>query len=310
MNLNSYVSMARPNHWFKNLFIFAGAIFAYAEIRPPLANIPLDMLIGFISTCLVASANYIINEVLDADYDKHHPTKKQRAAVSQDIVVPIAYGLYAVLLVLGILLGFLLVNVQFGITVSTLAVCGILYNVPPIRLKERVYVDVLFESFNNVLRLFLGWVVVAPFIVPPASLVIAFWLAGAFLMAAKRYAEYRYIGDPERAALYRRSFRFYTEKKLLLSAFFFANTFPFFFGIFLYKYKPEFILLFPLFSILFTCYLSLAMLPESPAQNPQSLYKEKTLNIILLVIVSSMVALSFVDIPSIELLLKSTSYSN
>ena len=281
MSIKSYILMARPSHWFKNLFMIPGAVFAFLEFGPPVTGALITLTWGFISTCFIASANYLINEILDAKYDKYHPIKRQRAAVSGKISIGVVYVLYTASLCMGSLIGFLFVNVPFGITVLALAICGIFYNVPPIRLKEFVYVDVIFESFNNVIRLFLGWFCVTPFLIPPVSVVLAFWFAGAFLMTAKRYAEYRFIGDPEKAGQYRRSFKYYDEKKLLLCCLFYASSFSFFFGIFLYKYRIEYILLFPLFSGLFAWYMRIAMKKFSPAQNPQSLYREKRLGLMI-----------------------------
>ena len=74
---------------------------------------------------------------------------------------------------------------------------GIIYNVRPIRSKDRIYLDVLSESINNPLRLLLGWSAVLAGMLPPSSILMAYWMGGAFLMAVKRYAEYRFINDPE-----------------------------------------------------------------------------------------------------------------
>jgi hypothetical protein len=52
-------------------------------------------------------------------------------------------------------------------------------------------------------------------VLPPASALLAYWMGGALLMAIKRYSEYRGIGDPARAALYRRSFARYTPRTRL-----------------------------------------------------------------------------------------------
>ena len=79
-------------------------------------------------------------------------------------------------------------------------VMGILYNVPPLRTKEWPYLDVLSESVNNPIRLLLGWFALVTTHVPPLSLVISYWMVGAFFMAMKRYAEYRHIGDRSVAA--------------------------------------------------------------------------------------------------------------
>ena len=80
---------------------------------------------------------------------------------------------------------------------------------------------------------------------PPASVLLAYWMGGAFLMAIKRYSEYRGIADPARAALYRRSFAFYSEQSLLLSGFFYALLSACFTGVFLIKYRIEFLLVLP-----------------------------------------------------------------
>ncbi len=40
-----------------------------------------SILMSFFATCLIASANYVINEWLDAEFDQFHPTKKVRPVV-------------------------------------------------------------------------------------------------------------------------------------------------------------------------------------------------------------------------------------
>ena len=77
---------------------------------------------------------------------------------------------------------------------------GLAYNLPPIRTKELPYLDVLSESVNNPLRLFLGWFALIGDKFPPLSLTLAYWMVGAFFMATKRFAEYRHIDDPDTAA--------------------------------------------------------------------------------------------------------------
>src|SRR5690606_6353933 len=109
------------------------------------------------------------------------------------------------------------------LVVSLLLLMGILYNVQPFRTKDKPYLDVLSESFNNPLRLLLGWSILVHDGLPPSSILLAFWMGGAFLMAVKRYSEYRFIDDPARAGLYRNSFRYYSERTLLLSSFFYAD---------------------------------------------------------------------------------------
>ena len=154
----------------------------------------------------------------------------------------------------------------------------------------------------------LGWSAIAHNAFPPSSILLAYWMGGAFLMGVKRYAEYRFINDPERAGLYRRSFRYYTEESLLLSSFFYALSSAFFLGNFLIKYRVEFLVTFPLFAMLFTWYLSIGMQLHSPTQNPEKLYKEKAFVGFVAFLVLVVVTMFIVDIPVLHILLESISY--
>jgi 4-hydroxybenzoate polyprenyltransferase len=174
---------------------------------------------------------------------------------------------------------------------------GVIYNVPPIRTKDKAYLDTLSESINNPIRFLCGWFIVAPGFFPPSSVLLAYWMGGAFLMGVKRYSEYRGIRDHKRAALYRRSFAKYTKQSLLLSLFFYALCSAFFIGIFLIKYRVEFLLTTPLFAALFTLYLAIGMRKNSATQAPERLYRETALIGLAAVTFVASIVLFFVDIP-------------
>jgi decaprenyl-phosphate phosphoribosyltransferase len=299
MRLRPYIYMARPDHWTKNVFMLPGVAVAVLETNALFRDYIALLAVGLIAACLMASANYVINEYLDAKYDCHHPTKKNRPAVTETISPLLIIIEYVLLLTASLALGSI-INIKFLITLGVFGSCGILYNVEPFRLKDIAYVDVLFESLNIVIRLLLGWFIVTDVLVPPLSLMTAFWMGGAFLMASKRFAEYRQIGDPERAAKYRRSFGRYSERSLLMSTVFYAVTFAFMFGIFLFKYRIEYILTFPMFSALFVWYLGLAMEPDSAVRDPEKLYKERTLTVYIAAIIIAILLLSFIDIPVLK----------
>ena len=175
-------------------------------------------IIGVTSICLIASANYTINEWLDAEFDRHHPVKKNRPSALGSVKKEFVIFQWFVLASLGLYFSYL-IKIEFLIANALLLGMGIVYNVSPLRTKDRVYIDVLSEAINNPLRFLLGWYLVIAPLIPPSSVLFSYWMGGAFLMTVKRYAEYRFINDPNRAGLYRRSFQFYTEEKLLLSAF-------------------------------------------------------------------------------------------
>ena len=84
--MKDYIKIARVDHWIKQLFIVPGMIFAIFLVKDVnLASVIPDIILAFISTCFVASANYVINEWLDAEFDKFHPTKKNRPVVSGNL---------------------------------------------------------------------------------------------------------------------------------------------------------------------------------------------------------------------------------
>jgi len=127
-------------------------------------------------------------------------------------------------------------------------------------------------------------------------------------MTVKRYAEYRLIGDPDRAARYRRSFAYYNENNLLLSAFFYALMSAFFLGVFLIKYRIEFILTLPLFAILFVWYLAIGMRAGSVAQTPEKLYKETKFLLFIVALLAVVTLATFVDMPWLEFLVESLKF--
>ena len=280
-----------------------GAAFAYALSAQISIEAALRLAVGIVATCLVASANYTINEFLDAEFDRLHPLKRHRPG-AQGLLIPWVVFAQYVCLAAGGLAAACCINSYFLAAEVALLIMGLVYNVNPIRTKDRVYLDVLSESVNNPIRFLLGWFCIVSSSFPPSSILISYWSGGAFLMGMKRYAEYREIGDPEVAGAYRRSFLFYTERRLLVSSFFYALNSVFFLGIFLVKYRIEYILLFPLVSLLFVEYLLIAMKDHASAYAPEKLHRQTRLMVILAVIVCLLVGLFLVRIPGLDFLLQ------
>ncbi|WP_419908177.1 UbiA prenyltransferase family protein [Hoeflea sp.] len=306
--LANQVAIARPDHWFKNVFMLPGAALAFA-VNPALAtpSSVASLIVGIIAVCLIASANYTINEWLDAEFDRHHPVKRHRPSAAGAVSAPLVYIQWAVLATAGLLLG-LTIGLQFTIFAAILLIMGVAYNVKPLRTKDRVYLDVLSESVNNPLRFLLGWSAVLGSVLPPSSILLAFWMGGAYLMAVKRYSEYRFIDDPERAGRYRRSFIYYDEQTLLLSAFFYALTTTLFLGVFLIKYRIEFLIAFPFVAALFVWYFRIGMQPGSVTQSPEKLYKERRFIRYVGLLTLLLTALFFVDIPWLNALVEVQSF--
>jgi 4-hydroxybenzoate polyprenyltransferase len=298
--LSPYLRIARVDHWVKNVFMFPGVAIALLFVRPPMEIVVWHVGCGLASLCLVSSANYTINEFLDAAFDRFHPVKKHRAGAMGQLDGRLVIVQYLALTGAGLLLAWQ-VGDGFGWTSVVLLSMGIVYNVQPFRTKDRPYLDVLSESINNPLRLMLGWFTVVSHGYPPSSTVMAYWMGGCFLMAVKRYTEFRSIGDPELAGLYRRSFRYYNEETLLVSSFFYAICSSFFLAIFLIKYRVELLLIFPLLSAMFSWYLAIGLKRDSAAQAPERLLTERRF-VGFVLLIGAVTALLFrVDIPALHI---------
>ncbi len=317
-----YVAIARPDNWAKNVFMVPGMLFALIVFQTPLdATLFFKIVIGVVSTCLVASANYVINEYLDAEFDKFHPLKKKRTSVVRVVNPALVYSEWFLLAAVGLALGYF-ISLQFFIVAAFLLFMGVMYNVRPFRTKEKVFLDVLSESVNNPIRFALGWFIFTPVfnlpdniwemdwfaVFPPISIILAYWMGGAFLMATKRFAEYRLINNPELAGLYRKSFKYYTENSLLISMFFYAVTCAFFLGIFLIKNRIELFISFPFFALLFAWYLKIGLLKDSPVQGSEKLYTRKWFMLYVVLFCIFLTVLMFVDIPWLRFFLKSTAF--
>lgn len=274
-----YLKIWRPDHWLKNVFIVFGHLVAVALV------LDFDVTwrhawlaaLSLVPACLIASANYILNEILDAPYDAVHPTKRHRGIPAGRVKVPWLWwmkaGLIAAAFALAWLCGF---NWAYHAALLLLLVSGFAYNVPPLRLKDRAFLDVIAESFNNPIRLWLGYyALVSPHHVPPLSIVLAWWFFGALLMTGKRYAEFRFIGDAQLSGRYRRSFQVYTEKSLVLAMITYANLFCFCTGIAMAVYPRlnDLVLVFPLIVLAVIAYFQHAMKQETARLEPEKLLR-------------------------------------
>lgn len=274
-----YLKICRPDHWLKNIFIVFGHVVAWSLVLDFAWDADLIRLavLSLIPACLVASANYILNEILDAPFDAMHPTKRHRGIPAGKVKVPILWVMKALLIVAAFALawwwGF---NWAYHTALALLLLSGLVYNVPPLRLKDRAFADVIAESFNNPVRLWLGYyALVDVHHVPPLSIVLSWWFFGALLMTGKRYAEFRFIGDAELSGRYRRSFKTYTEKSLILAMIGYANLFCFCAGVAMAVYPPlnNLVLVAPLIVAAVLVYFHHAMKEEAARLEPEQLMK-------------------------------------
>jgi len=302
--MKKYLKIMRIDHWIKQLFILPGFISALFIVNKGIdIHIIIKFLLALIGVSMIASANYVINEYLDREFDKYHPVKKKRVLVDESIKKSSIAIIWFVLSLVGLLLGYF-INLSFMCMQIFLLIMGIIYNVKPLRTKDIPILDVISESINNVIRLLMGWFIISSSTIPPVSLVLGYWLTGAFLMNTKRYAEYKMINNPQIAKLYRKSFGYYTENLLMIISFFYAMSSIFFVGIFLIKYKIELLLLIPFLIGLFCYYFYLSFRNDSVVQKPEKLYKERGLVLYCIFLIILFAVLSLINIPVLDMFTK------
>jgi len=296
--MRAHLAIMRLDHSVKQLFVLPGVVLGLVLSHKHMTwMILLQIAAGLLAVTLIASSNYVLNEMLDAPFDRLHPTKCSRPAAIGLIHYPSGYAQWIALGVAGCALA----NwISKGMLLSALILwcMGCLYNIPPVRSKDIPYLDVTSEAINNPLRFCAGWYMVTSMILPPVSLLVAYWMLGSYFMALKRFSEYRQIG-PERAGWYRRSFRHYTEKALLNSVVFYAATAMLFFGAFIMRYRLEWVLAFPVIALLMVEYFNLSFQSESAVQNPEKLFRERRLMVLLIICAAILAVLLYVDIPAV-----------
>jgi 4-hydroxybenzoate polyprenyltransferase len=256
---------------------------------------PINLAVGLLAVCLITSSNYVLNEILDAPFDRFHPHKSSRAAPSGRVSIGIAYWEWILLMAAGLALGSH-VSLPFTLTLAGLWIAGCVYNVPPVRTKDVPYLDVLSEAINNPLRMLAGWYLTKTTAVPITSLLISYWMVGCYFMAIKRYAEFLDLAHRQ-PSRYRKPFALYSERSLLVSIMFYGSHAMLFFGAFIARYRLELILSFPLVAVVMAVYLLLAFQPNSPAQNPEGLFREPLVVTPVALCAIVMMILLFVDLP-------------
>lgn len=205
--IKALISSLRPNQWVKNLSIFSAIIFT-----GELLNIPVfaRSCWGFVVFCLLSSASYFFNDIVDAPLDRLHPQKKERPIASGLLSKSLAFEIFFLLSFLGLILAFML---SFGFFLMSLAFF-ILHLFYSLYFKKYALLDILSIGLSFLIRVVAGEALTG-YHVPIWLLLTTLFLA-LFIAAAKRHAEFLRSGKETRPALGR-----YREKLLD----FYASTF-------------------------------------------------------------------------------------
>jgi len=170
---------SRPNQWTKNLLVFLAPLFAFSfETQTLLTSIK-----AFIAFCLISSSIYLINDSIDKNKDKEHPTKKFRAIASGLVSIKSAFLLSLVYLSLSLFIGFS-INIFFGFILVLYFLVQILYC---FKLKQIPIIEFFCIASGFILRSVAGGVAANIFI--SSWFLLSVGMLSLFLAVEKRKAE-------------------------------------------------------------------------------------------------------------------------
>ncbi len=191
---------ARPRQWVKNVLVFTA---------PGAAGLltDLDVLLvasgAFAVFCLAASGTYFLNDALDVDADRLHPTKGRRPVAAGELGVGVAKVLGAALLASAVALSLLLAGWRLALVVAAYAALQPLYG---LWLRSVPVVDLAVVASGFLLRAVAGGVAVD---VPISGWFLIVASAGSlFVVAGKRHAEHLDLG--EHRGLHRATLSYYS----------------------------------------------------------------------------------------------------
>jgi 4-hydroxybenzoate polyprenyltransferase len=148
--LRAAIKTGRPKEWIKNFFVFAGLLFSGKFNQP---HDVLEATLTFIAFCLVSSAGYYVNDLLDIELDRKHPKKRFRPLAAGELSESTARLIPPVLAAIAIAIAFAAVNWQVGLMVVGYGVAQVAYSVG---LKQIVIVDVMTLAGLFILRVAAG----------------------------------------------------------------------------------------------------------------------------------------------------------
>jgi 4-hydroxybenzoate polyprenyltransferase len=199
-SLAALVAALRPRQWTKNALIFIALAFTLNLQQPDLL---LRALAAFVSFCALSSAGYLLNDVMDVEADRAHPTKRRRPIAAGEVSVGAAVVVGLALIAFGLGLAFR-INPLLGALAIAYAALTAVYSV---QLKHIVLLDIFGIAAGFVLRAAAGAVAID---VPISPWLYTATLLGALLIAlGKRRTELETLGV-EAAIGHRRNLESYS----------------------------------------------------------------------------------------------------
>lgn len=180
------IQAIRPRQWVKNAFVFAPLLFAKLFLHVDKVVLAL---LAFALFSAMASAVYLLNDIVDVDRDRAHPTKRNRPIASGRLPIPVA-AVASLVLAGGALTCAFSFRPEFG---TILAVYGAINVGYSLGLKHVVIVDIFALASGFVLRVSGG--AVALEVEASRWLLTCTIFISLFLGACKRRGELGLVGE-------------------------------------------------------------------------------------------------------------------
>lgn len=145
--INHYRKLLRIEQWYKNLLVFAPILFTSFSRSWP------ELVFAFAGFCAISSVTYIMNDWLDREKDRLHPTKRTRPLASGEISGAAAMAVGLLLLAISSAAAVHL-GLFYGLTLVAYALITSLYS---LGLKNVPVLDLLLISSNFLLRMLAGF---------------------------------------------------------------------------------------------------------------------------------------------------------
>ncbi len=174
-----FIKLIRPHQWAKNVFVFLPIFFSG---RISETNLLIESLVGFIIFSLTASSIYIINDYVDIESDKNHPTKKNRPLASGAISKSNALTLLFLMLVTDIALMVFFYNPYFISVITAYFIINLAYS---FKLKHIAILDISIIALGFLLRVVAGGYITGIY-VSHWTLLLTFFLALIMAIGKRR----------------------------------------------------------------------------------------------------------------------------
>jgi 4-hydroxybenzoate polyprenyltransferase/phosphoserine phosphatase len=179
-NLPSILRGLRPSHWVKNLLLAVPLVLAgdwdSSHFTP--------LLSAFLGFSFVASGLYLVNDLLDVDADRAHPTKRTRPIANGDLSAQHSIVLAALLVVTGAMISALGAGLLGLVLTVIYGASSLAYT---LKIKTVPYLDILGLASLYVFRIVAGALV--------ASIYVSYWMMLFALMTFSALASLKRITE-------------------------------------------------------------------------------------------------------------------